>query len=113
VSDINAPSDPSTSISYRAAKLTVIVLSALIILALVGLVAGVIWKLSGHSTVQAGGGSAFVLPAGAKVMTMETQPGRIILHVHAPEGDEIDILSTDDGHLVAQIKSPPPSVPQR
>jgi hypothetical protein len=112
VSDINAPSDPSTSISYRAAKLTVIVLSALIILALVGLVAGVIWKLSGHTASPASGG-AFVLPPDAKVVTMETQPGRVILHVHGPEGDEIDILSTDDGHLVAQIKSPPPTVPQR
>ena len=31
----------------------------------------------------------------------------------SPAGDEIDILSTDDGHLIAQIKAAPPQTPAR
>jgi len=95
--------------AYRAAKLAVIVLSALIILALIGLVVGGILKLSGRPVPVAGGGSggaAFVLPRAAKILSSETQPGRLILHVRSAEGDEIDIVSTEDGHLIAQLKAP-------
>ncbi len=100
---------------YRAAKLAVIVLSALIILALIGLVVGAVLKLSGRSTRLSGSGSGetFALPPGAHIVSTETQPGRLILHVRSGEGDEIDIVSTGDGHLIARIKSPPPPVPTR
>ncbi len=93
--------------SYRAAKLAVIVLSALIILALIGLVVGGIMKLSGHPARGAtpGAPTAFVLPHGAQILSTDSQPGRIILHVRSRAGDEIDILSTDDGHLIAQVKA--------
>jgi hypothetical protein len=118
VSDINAPADPKSTPGYRAAKAAVIVLSALIILALIGLVVGGILKLSGRSTHMLGGAASagngpFALPAGAKIIATETQPGRLILHVRAPEGDEIDIVSTEDGHLIAQIKAAPPAPPTR
>jgi hypothetical protein len=116
VSDIPAPVDEKKTITYRAARLAVIVLSALIILALIGLVAGAVLKLGGKSTHAMGGsgdGGAFALPAGAQIVSTETQPGRLILHVRSGEGDEIDIVSTEDGRLVARIKSPPPAVPLR
>jgi len=117
VSDMHAPADPKSTIGYRAARLAVIVLSALIILALIGLVVGAILKLSGRSTHVLGGsgssGTAFSLPPGAKVLSSESQPGRLILHVRSGEGDEIDIVSSEDGHLIAQIKSPPPAPPTR
>jgi hypothetical protein len=116
VSDIQSPADPSKTLSYRMARLAVIVLSALIILALIGLVVGSVLKLSGRSTHVIGGAQnpgAFVLPAGSRIVSTETQTGRIILHVTSPVGDEIDILSTDDGHLIAQIKAPPPPAPAR
>lgn len=116
MSDMHAPADPKSTIGYRAARLAVIVLSALIILALIGLVVGVILKLSGRSTHMLGGGAsgaAFTLPPGAKVLSSESQPGRLILHVRSGEGDEIDIVSSEDGHLIAQIKSPPPVPPTR
>ncbi len=87
-------------------------LSALIILALIGLVVGAVLKLSGRSTHVLGGGAsnggAFVLPAGAKIVGTDTQPGRLILHVTSPQGDEIDIVSTEDGHLIAQVKAAAP-----
>jgi hypothetical protein len=115
VSDIPAPVDEKKTITYRAARLAVIVLSALIILALIGLVVGAVLKLSGKSThvMGSGEGGAFALPAGAQIVSTETQPGRLILHVRSGEGDEIDIVSTEDGRLIARIKSPPPAVPLR
>ena len=108
MSDIDKPADPKSTFGYRAAKSAVIVLSALIILALIGLVVGAVMKFTGRSKpVFAGsGGVAFVLPPGAKIVSTETQPGRMILHVHSGAGDEIDIVSTEDGHLIARIGPP-------
>ncbi|HEY0301301.1 MAG TPA: hypothetical protein VGC36_08225, partial [Rhizomicrobium sp.] len=86
MSDIDAPADPKSTPSYRAAKLAVIVLSALIILALIGLVVGAVLKLSGRSTHVLGsggsgssGGGAFALPPGVTIVSTETQPGRLIV----------------------------------
>lgn len=99
----------------------VIVLSALIILAVMALVVGGVMQMTGHSTkifgsskpvpqppFVPGGSAAFVLPPGATVTKTETQPGRLILHVHSDAGDEIDIVDTSDGHLVSRI-GPTPS----
>jgi len=93
---------------YRAAKLAVIVLSALIILALVGLVVGMITKFSGHSSGSGpAAGVAFVLPPGAKVLSMQAEPNRLVLQVRSEAGEEIDIVSLDDGHLIARIAPKP------
>jgi hypothetical protein len=107
------PAGPQKTLAYRGAKFAVIVLSALIILALIGLVVGTVMKLSGRSThlIGRGGTSAFALPPGAKIVSAESQPGRLILHVRSPQGDEIDIIDTDDGRLISQVKTPPPTPP--
>ena len=102
MSDI--PVDPRNTASHRAAKLAVIVLSALIILALVGLVVGMILKFSGHAPGGAPAmGGKFELPPGAKIISLQTEPNRLVLHLHSDSGDEIDIVSLDDGHLIARI----------
>ena len=104
MSDIEAQADPRGTATYRAARLAVIVLTALIILALIGLAAGMILTLSGRGArAPTAGGRALVLAQGARRVSTPTQPGRIILQVHSERGDEIDILSTDDGHLVARV----------
>jgi len=113
VSDIQAPVDEKQTTRYRVARLLVIVLSALIILAVMALVVGGVMQMTGHSTrifgsskpgaPSAPAGVAFTLPPGAKVTKTESQPGRLILHVHTDAGDEIDIVDTADGHLVSRI----------
>jgi hypothetical protein len=114
VSDIQAPVDEKQTSRYRAARLLVIVLSALIILAVMALVVGGVMQMTGHSTKLFGSSKpappgasapaeAFVLPPGAKVVKTESQPGRLILHVHSDAGDEIDIVDTADGHLISRI----------
>jgi hypothetical protein len=113
---MDAPADPRSSMTHRAAKAAVIVLSALIILALIGLVVGAVLKLSGRSTHALGGAAgtaAYALPPGAQILSTSTDNGKLILHVRSAQGDEIDILSTDDGHLITQVKAPPPATPRR
>lgn len=113
MSDIKAPADPQNTLAYRGARFAVIILSALIILALIGLVVGVVMRLSGRQTFQSGGSQTLVLPQGAVILATEVQPGRLILHVRSPEGDEIDIVNTDDGRLIGRVMSARPKPPER
>lgn len=94
--------------AYRAARLAVIVLSALIVLAVIALIVGGIAKLSGKSsssTAGAGGGTSFQLPPGARIVSMDSQPGRLILRVRDGDREEIDIFDTQNGRLVGQVKT--------
>ena len=50
-------------------------------------------------------GTAFQLPAGARIIDMQSQPGRLILRVRDAQGEEIDLLDTENGHLVGQVKA--------
>jgi hypothetical protein len=89
--------------AYKAAKLAVIILSALIILAVIALVVGGI-RL-GRKTSYSGAAATFQLPPGARIIDMQSQPGRLILRVRDATGEEIDLLDTQDGHLVGQVKA--------
>jgi hypothetical protein len=100
----NGPLPENQTASYKAAKAAVIVLSVLIVMALVALVIGGISKLGGKTTRRADPAS-FQLPPGARIVEMQSQPGRLILRVRDRNGEEIDLIDTQDGHLVAQIKS--------
>jgi len=113
VSDMQVPAGPQNTLAYRGAKYAVIILSALIILALIALVVGVAMKLSGRLSRPSASGQTFVLPRGAKIVTTDVQPGRIVLHVRSPQGDEIDIIETDTGRLVSRIAASPPPAPAR
>jgi hypothetical protein len=108
VSDIPVPVDEKSTMAYRVAKLSVIVLTALIILSVIGLVVGLTWKLSGRGSRAAEADAAvFTLPPGATVISSDVQSGRLILHLKTARGDEIDIVSLEDGHLVARIAAAP------
>ena len=95
--------DNSQTPAYKAAKLAVIILSVLIVLAVIALIAGGIAKLGGKP--KPGTPSTFTLAPGARILAMESQPGRLILRIRTETGEEIDILNTDDGHLVGQVKA--------
>ncbi len=96
------PDNPQTP-AYKAAKLAVIILSVLIVLAVIALVGGGIAKVSGKP--KAGTPSTFTLAPGAKILALESQPGRLILRIRTETGEEIDIIDTTDGHLVGQVKA--------
>jgi len=96
--------------AYKAAKWAVIILSVLIVLAVIALVVGGLYKLSGKKpapamTTRPVGTASFQLPAGATIVSMDSQPGRLILRVRDSGHEEIDIINTENGHLVARIKA--------
>lgn len=85
--------------------MAVIILSILIILALIALVVGGITHLGKKTSSHAGATATFQLPPGARIIDMQSQPGRLILRVRDSAGEEIDLLDTQDGHLVGQVKA--------
>jgi len=98
VSDI--PVQPKTN--HRALVAVVIGLGALFVIAVVATVVGVTLKLGSHAPSRA---EALTLPRDARIVAIESQQGRLILHLRGPAGDEIDIVDTADGHLVARIRA--------
>jgi hypothetical protein len=87
-------------------KAVVIGLGVLIVIAFVLLAVGMVTKFNGHPTpTSAQTGTRFVLPTGAKIVDMQTQPGRVILRVRTGTGEEVDIIDTQDGHLISQVKA--------
>jgi hypothetical protein len=100
----NGPLPENQTPAYRAAKMAVIILSVLIVVAVVALIVGGISKMAGK-TASHGVTGTFQLPPGARIVEMQTQPGRLILRVREAHGEEIDILDTQDGRLVGQIKA--------
>ena len=87
-------------------KAVVIGLGVLIVIAFVLLVVGMVTKFNGHAaSTGAQAGTRYVLPTGAKIVDMQTQPGRVILRVRTGTGEEVDIIDTQDGHLISQVKA--------
>ena len=91
--------------AYKAARLAVIILSVLIILALIALVAGSIRKSGGKVAPTAGEVSTVELPPGAQIVEMQTQPGRLILRIRHCEAEEVRIIDTQNGRLVGEVRA--------
>ncbi|HEU0161872.1 MAG TPA: hypothetical protein VFQ69_05680 [Rhizomicrobium sp.] len=110
------PSDmgqaPAQSPGYYAARMAVIVLSVLIVVALAALVVGLIRRSGAASDAPAnvsaqGAQAEYSLPRNAEILAMQTQPQRVILHLETPEGAEIVILDSGTGRLVRRIRTAP------
>ncbi len=103
--------DPKHTTSYRLARAAVILLGVLLAIAFVALVVGLAMRMTGHGP---GAGTAAPVPAsftlarGAKIVSLDSQPGRIVLRIRSAAGDEVDIIDTQSGRLVGQIKAPAP-----
>jgi hypothetical protein len=102
VSDI--PQAGPQGASNRALKAVVIGLGVLIVIALGAVVVGVVQKSSSPRPASQPSGTAFALPKDGRIVEMQVQPDRLIVHVRTATGEEIDIVDTTDGHLVARIK---------
>jgi hypothetical protein len=100
--------DPKKTTTYRVLVVVVSILSVLILLAFAALIAGGIRQFSGHHA----GGPVFTtsqlstqLPPGAKITSIQTSGNRVVIGLHTPEGDEVDIFDTDTGRPVARIRA--------
>jgi hypothetical protein len=102
------PANPNAGPSYRVMRVVVIVLGVLMVLMFAAVVAGFFIKMK-HDVPAGPGGApaAFLLAPGARIVSEETSGDRVIIHVKTPGGDEIDIVDTESGRLVGQVKSTP------
>ena len=101
----NGPLPENQTPGYKAAKMAVIILSILIVLAVMALIIGGITRLGGKTSSRRADPASFQLPPGARIVEMQSQPGRLILRVREAQGEEIDIIDTQDGRLIGQVKA--------
>jgi len=48
------------------------------------------------------------LKPGFTILSSDTQPGRLVLHIRSASEDEIDIIDLNDGHLIGVIRAQAP-----
>ena len=103
--------DPSI-LRYRLALGAVIFLGLLIAVGLGVLVYGLM--VGWGNTPAAAAQSAPTHPVhmslapGFSILSTDTQPGRLILHLRSASKDEIDIIDTTDGRIVSVISAEAP-----
>jgi hypothetical protein len=84
----------------------VILLGVLIVIALGVLVVGLATRLGGHARGAAVPPIAeFTLAPGARVVSVDVSGDRLVLRLKGPVGDEIDVIDTETGRLVAKLRS--------
>ncbi|MDE2495542.1 MAG: hypothetical protein KGL97_16715 [Alphaproteobacteria bacterium] len=115
MSDISE-SNPKAAPGYRFALGAVIFLAVLIVagvgVLIVGLVKG--WGTHAPGSVPAATRTASSVPVhmtlapGYTILSADTQPGRLVLHLRSPEKDEIDIIDLNDGHIISIIQAQAP-----
>jgi len=100
--------DPRKSTTYRVLVVIVSILSVLILLAFAAMVALGVRQFSRHHAsgpVFTTSSLSTQLPPGAKITSIETSGNRVVIGLHTPEGDEVDIFDTDTGRPVARIRA--------
>jgi flagellar basal body-associated protein FliL len=106
---VPANDDPRNSASYRAAKALVIILAVFIALALIALVVGFVWRLTGHSPAsqaESANPEMYQLRTGAKITDMKVDSGHVILRIKTDQGEEIEIVDDASGRVVSRIVAP-------
>jgi hypothetical protein len=101
--------DPRKTTTYRVMVVVVSILGVLLVVAMITLIVGVAVKVTGRHN---GAGPVFApsslstqLPAGAKITSIETSGNRVVIGLHTPQGDEVDIFDTETGRPVARIRA--------
>jgi len=97
------------SAAYRFLLAAVILLGALIVIALGVLVVGLATRLGSHGHSE-NATTQFALQPGTQILSTEVSGDRLVVRLHGPGGDEIDIIDLKDGHPVAKFRS---AVPQQ
>jgi hypothetical protein len=110
VSDIAQP-DPKQTTSYRLALGAVITLGVLIVIGVAILIVGLV-KGWGNRSDEASAVPekpkehvTITIPPGYTILSTDTQPGRLILHIRSTDRDEILVIDTQNGAIVAEINA--------
>jgi hypothetical protein len=115
VSDMPAHQEtPRPATNRRTAWVIVIIMSALLVLALLGAVWGFVRQahifMAGRAVAppQAGAAATITLAPGARIVSATTEAGKLVLHVATPTGGEVEIIDLASGKLTGQVKTTPP-----
>ena len=106
---VPANDDPRNSASYRAARALVIILGIFIMLALIALIVGFVWRLTGHgpaSQAENTNPEMYQLRTGARITDMKVDSGHVILRIKTDQGEEIEIVDDATGRVVSRIVAP-------
>lgn len=63
-------------------------------------------NLTGHDRTAAAPAGITLAP-GARIMSLDSEPGRLVLRMRMKDGEEIDIIDTQTGRLVTRIRTAP------
>ena len=108
MSDISTQSDPRATTGYRLALAAVIALGVLIVIGLALLAAGLLKGAGQHPAAPPAKTVSMTLAPGFTILSSDTQPGRLVLHIRSDSKDEIDIIDLNDGHIISQIHASAP-----
>ena len=97
----------------RTAWVIVIIMSALLVLALLGTIWGFVRQahilmLARTQTAApppAGAAATITLAPGARIISASTDAGKLVLHVATPSGGEVEIIDLASGKLTEQVKA--------
>jgi hypothetical protein len=114
LSDMPVP-EKQSAMSRRSAWVIVIIMSALFVLALLGVIWGFVKQsriLMAHrapapvTAVSPGGAAAaVVLAPGSRIISASTDSGKLVLHVATPTGGEVEVIDLATGRLTGQVKT--------
>ena len=113
---------PPPATSRRTAWVIVIIMTALLVLALLGTIWGfmrqsriVMAARAGSSAaanapaaMPAGAAAVITLAPGARIVSATTDAGKLVLHVATPSGGEVEIIDLATGKQTGQIKTGSP-----
>ncbi len=108
---------PATS--RRTAWVIVIIMSALFVLALLGVIWGFVKQakvvMAGRESravaaapagaAPDGAAAAVVLAPGSRIISASSDSGKLVLHVSTPTGGEVEIIDLATGKLTGQVKT--------
>lgn len=103
------PVDPKSALGYRLMLGSVIFLGVLIVVGITVLIVGFVKGWGTAKPAPASPIASFhkpvdmALQAGYRILSSDTQPGRLILHIRSDASDEIWVIDTNDGHIVAVV----------
>ncbi len=105
-----SPVDTKSSPTYRLGLAAVIGLAVVIVAVLAVMIVGVTqgWGHKSQAAAPVKKPISMTLAPGYRILSSDTQPGRLILHVRSVTDDEIWVLNTDDGSVVARIHGEAP-----
>jgi hypothetical protein len=109
---VESPVDIKSTPTYRLALGAVIILGVLIVVGvgvlIVGLIQGWGSQSEAPAPVKPVKPISMTLAPGYRILSSDTQPGRLVLHVRSETVDEIDIIDLNDGHIITQIHAEAP-----